>query len=453
MRHLTIRGRIVAIGAAVIAVVLVATSAHVYYSVQRALEDDLRAVMADRIELVTDVATAHAPEELPAALSRLGIRATVRTPDGESVDTTGIARVGSNLPAADPGSFPTFSETLALEDGTEIEVRISRAGVDQTLRRLRSLQTASAAAAIAVAALLLAIGSRAALSPTRKMAELARKIADGASDHRLDIAHPHTELGKTAHAFNDMLDTLEAAIQRATDSDERTRRFLADAAHQLRTPIAGAHASAEGLLYAADTDEQQRLLRNVLRETDRAGHTVSGLLTLARLDRGHAPARRRTSLDALVAAEVERAADHAPDLAVNYTPPSGTVTAEVDAAAITDALGNILDNARRYAATRIDVRLQPDGDSASIEVCDDGPGIPAHRIAEAFERFSTLDAKSGSGLGLAIARATARSHGGDLTYEDHTFVLSLPLRTASISPQQERGAGPNPSPPQRGEDG
>lgn len=268
------------------------------------------------------------------------------------------------------------------------------------------------------------------------MAELARKIADGASDHRLDVAHPGTELGRTAHAFNDMLDTLEAAIQRATDSDERTRRFLADAAHQLRTPIAGAHASAEGLLYAADSDEQQRLLRNVLRETDRAGHTVSGLLTLARLDRGHSPTRHPTSLTELVAEEVERAADHAPDLTVTYTPPSTTITADVDASAIIDALGNLLDNARRYATTRIDVRLRRHDDSVTIEVSDDGPGIPAHRITEAFDRFSTLDAKSGSGLGLAIARATARAHGVDLTYQHDTFLLTLPLRAATTSPQR-----------------
>lgn len=435
MRHLTIRGRIVAIGAAVVAVVLIATSAHVYYSVQRALEDDLRAVMADRLELVTEVSTTHSPEDLAAALSRLGIRATVRMPDGSSFDTTGVARVGANLPASGSESLATFSETLALEDGTEIEVRISRAGVDQTLRRLGSLQTFSALAAITVAAALLAIGSRVALTPTRKMAELARKIADGASDHRLDVAHPRTELGRTSQAFNDMLDTLEAAIQRATDSDERTRRFLADAAHQLRTPIAGAHASAEGLLYASDTDEQQRLLRNVLRETDRAGRTVSGLLTLARLDRGRPPASRPTSLAAIVAAEVERAADHAPDLAVSCTLPSGTVTVEVNADAIVDALSNVLDNARRYAATRIDVRLQHDDDSASIEVSDDGPGIPDSRVGEAFERFSTLDAKSGSGLGLAIARAIARAYGGDLAYENNTFVMSLPLRARSTGPE------------------
>ncbi len=92
-----------------------------------------------------------------------------------------------------------------------------------------------------------------------------------------------------------------------------------------------------------------------------------------------------------------------------------------------EIISNLLDNARRHAATRIEVALVQTGESVKVRISDDGPGIPEGMREKAFERFVSLDGKGGSGLGLPIARSLARAHHGDLTYQDGAFVLSLPM--------------------------
>jgi signal transduction histidine kinase len=230
-----------------------------------------------------------------------------------------------------------------------------------------------------------------------------------------------------AVAFDEMLDALEAALGEAQASEQRTRRFLAEAAHQLRTPIAGIHASVDALPAARTPEERDQLLAGIARESARAGRRVASLLRMARLERHGEPARRPTDVAALCREEVSRAASLAPSLEVSFGDPGPVEerAEEVDPDDVREALANLLDNARRHALSRIQVDLSRRNGVVEIAVSDDGPGLPATDLDHSFEPFVTLDGHGGSGLGLPIARRIAQNHGGDLTYEGGTFRLRL----------------------------
>lgn len=153
---------------------------------------------------------------------------------------------------------------------------------------------------------------------------------------------------------------------------------------------------------------------------------MAALLRMARLEQGDGPARRSCDLVALCREEVERMALLAPDLRVSFHAAGDPRPMEVDPDAIREALADLLDNARRHAATRIEVTLAQERDGAEVAMFDDGPGLPEGAEERAFEPFVALDGLGGSGLGLAIARGIARAHGGDVRYQEGRFVVSLP---------------------------
>jgi signal transduction histidine kinase len=285
------------------------------------------------------------------------------------------------------------------------------------------------------------------------MARLARSIAGGDRGWRLAPNRTDTELGRTAAAFDDMLDALEGAERQARAAEvaaraaaERTRRFVADAAHELRTPITGVQAVAEAVLQQgvdADPEERERLHLLLVRESRRASQLVDDLLDLARIDAGAELQYGPVDLRALADTEAARAGLLAPELAVDVVGPALVVNA--DNARVTQILANLMDNARQATAgkgkitVRIDTRAEAAGPFAEIVVSDDGPGVPAPDRERIFDRLVRLDdardrRSGGSGLGLAIARGFARAHGGDLTCTapppDHrgaVFQLRLPV--------------------------
>jgi len=241
------------------------------------------------------------------------------------------------------------------------------------------------------------------------------------------LARDVTEQRQMMLALQQAHEALEVALYEASASEARSRRFLADAAHQLRTPIAGIRACAEGLLRGASADERDRLLADTVRETSRAARLMTALLRMARLDAGEDLAIVPCDLVALCSHEVSRARALAPDLdiTVRRDEESG-VLPELDDGTVREILSNLLDNARRHAATRIEVVVRTSAERAEVEVHDDGPGMAPGDVERAFERFVSLDGRGGSGLGLPIARGMARAQGGDLTYERPAFVLRLP---------------------------
>ena len=241
------------------------------------------------------------------------------------------------------------------------------------------------------------------------------------------IARDITEQRRLASALESTLAALESALGEARRAEERSRRFLADASHQLRTPIAGIRALAETLLRGTTGEDRDRLMADLVRETSRAGRLLTSLLQLARLDQGRELAPEPVNLVALCESELDRQRALAPDLDIvlraDHLPEDRP---EVDPHAVKEIVANLLDNARRHASSRIELTVGMVDGQVEIGVADDGSGVDEAMAERIFERFVSLDGRGGSGLGLPIARALARSHGGDLVYRDGRFVLCLP---------------------------
>jgi two-component system OmpR family sensor kinase len=313
----------------------------------------------------------------------------------------------------------------------------SRAGVDRAVRQLLVIEIAVALAAVAIAALLLLRGLRSALAPLAHVGAVAARIADGAHDERLRPDRPETELGRMAAAFDHMVDELEASIARAQRSESAMRRFLADASHELRTPIAALQATAETLL----REQPDRLDRDLLEarvagDAARLGRLVADLLDLARLEANEALVRRPVDLEAVATRAVAQATGHRPTATVEIAAEDGAHVLG-DADALARAVRNLVDNAVTAAGPtgRVRVDVRRDGADLIATVADDGPGVPAAERARIFEGFVRLEPARGpgAGLGLAIARRVAREHEGDLTCEagpGGRFVLRLPSSTA-----------------------
>jgi signal transduction histidine kinase len=235
---------------------------------------------------------------------------------------------------------------------------------------------------------------------------------------------------------------LVAAVLRARDAareaETRSRAFLAAAAHQLRTPVAALGTSVEALLLQGSSPVQERLLANVAMEATRLGRLVAALLRTARLDQGEPLQPEPTRLAELCEAELDRVRQLSSLDWRLHVEPGTPELLTLDPRATSESLGNLLDNARRHAATTVAVRVSADRHRVVIEVSDDGPGLPSGAEERAFDRFVTLDGRGGTGLGLAIARDLVRRQGGELSYEHKTFVLTLPR--LDVGP--EWGGGP-----------
>jgi signal transduction histidine kinase len=308
-----------------------------------------------------------------------------------------------------------------LADGSRLTLVASGGPVSGAQTLLRRTLIVLSLAALAVAGIVMLLTTRVALAPLDAMTAVARSITGGDRGRRLAPARTDTELGRTAAAFDAMLDELEGAEAAARASEARTRRFVADAAHELRTPIAGVQAVAEAAL-APDMapEDRERLHLLMLRESRRAGRLVDDLLVLARLDAGLELRREPVDLLELARTEAERAQLVAPDQQVEVRGEPVTVTG--DASRLAQVLGNLLDNARRHAGAGAVTVTVSGGDRATLLVTDDGPGVAPADRERIFDRLVRLDEArgedGGAGLGLAIARGIARVHGGDLRCVD-----------------------------------
>jgi two-component system, OmpR family, sensor kinase len=331
-------------------------------------------------------------------------------------------------------------------DGANLTLAVDTALVSDARRTLRRVLMITAVIALVVSAALVAAAVRLALRPLDSMAALAKTVSQGNRGYRLAPTRTDTELGQTAQAFDEMLDELEGAETRAQQAEERTRAFLADAAHELRTPIAGVQAAAETLLHhddQLDHDERQHLQALLVREAERAGALISDLLTAARLDAGIDLDLAPVSLRTLAHSEIDRVRLLHPETAVTMSGPE--VIARADAARVSSILRNVIDNAVRAAGPEGQVHLvvREHDQFAIAEIWDSGPGVPPSQRERIFERLVRLDHgragdAGGSGLGLAIARGYARAHGGDLTCEDPRgsgamFRLVLPLEPRQVA--------------------
>jgi signal transduction histidine kinase len=218
-----------------------------------------------------------------------------------------------------------------------------------------------------------------------------------------------------AGTLNDMLDRLAAG-------SARNRAFVADAAHELRSPLTSMRTQLEVGRAHPSHAEWDEISAGVLEDLQRLTRLVDDLLVLARLDDGHGPAKRArtTDLRAVAAAGVTRMALRNK---VNLVQPDGPVLAQVDPDAVARVIDNLLSNADRHASSLITVEVRDGHGWAVLSVSDDGPGIPVAERDRVFQRFTRLDESrsqysGGSGLGLAIVHQVLRSAGGSIVLED-----------------------------------
>ncbi|HWM12028.1 MAG TPA: ATP-binding protein, partial [Solirubrobacteraceae bacterium] len=247
----------------------------------------------------------------------------------------------------------------------------------------------------------------------------------GDLSHRVEATDPRTEVGRLGIALNAMLDRLEEAFGRRQQSEDRLRRFLADASHELRTPLASIRGYAE--LYrmgaARSGEGVERSMRRIEDEAARMGVLVEDLLTLARLDEIAEAPHTEVDLAALAADAVADAAAVAPDRAISLDA-TGRAIVLGDAHQLRQVLGNLLRNAVVHtpAGTPVEVRVVA-GPNVRVSVRDHGPGLPGDDPAALFERFWRAEGgrergRAGAGLGLAIVAAIVEAHGGKVAAAD-----------------------------------
>lgn len=222
----------------------------------------------------------------------------------------------------------------------------------------------------------------------------------------------------------------------ASESARQRKEFLAYAAHQLRTPLAGIRASTDALLVGGATSQQERLLVNLSREADRAGRLLSSLLQMARVDQGEVGAPQVLDVVDLCQTELDRSRPEGGKAVTMKLMIRGSRPQQLllSSEATKNALANLLDNARRHARSQVTVEVAATPAAVEIFVIDDGSGLPEGTKERAFERFVSLDGEGGSGLGLPIARGLIEAQGGRLTYEEGRFVIRLPTRRPTPAP-------------------
>lgn len=448
LRAMSLRRRVTVLTLAVLAAVLLAVVVltDVIFAAQS--RADVRSLLVVRANLAGQL---MAQGVGPAAVARRaeapGVSALLVTPDGRrfgAVDDAGAQRLP---PPGERGDDQVLRRQLG--DGSQLTLVADGAAVSQAHARLRETLLLLGLGALVVAAAAMLLATRVALAPLDAMTALARSITRGDRGRRLAAVRTDTELGRAAAAFDDMLDALEGAEAAARAAADRTRRFVADAAHELRTPLAGVQAVTEATLNPElAPDERERLQLLLLQETRRAARLVDDLLALARIDAGVDLRWGPVNLLELAAAEADRARLRAPDRTIDVR--GAPVVVPGDGARLGQVLGNLLDNACRHAPPggRVGVRVWSGG-LAVVRVTDDGPGVPRPDRERIFDRLVRLDdaraaeggaGPGGSGLGLAIARGIARAHGGDLRCVDPpdghgaAFTLTLPTGAAPNRP-------------------
>lgn len=325
-----------------------------------------------------------------------------------------------------------------LSDGSILTLTASAAGVGDTLAQVRWIMAVSSVGVLVLAAGAVTLVVRRSLRPLDQVSRVARAIGSGERERRLHPTRSDTEIGRVATALDDMLDDVVGAEQAALDAEQRLRAFLSDAAHELRTPVAGIRAAADTLVRAdLDGPEREMLAAHVAREAARASRLVDDLLTMARVDRGLDLSRVDVDLRALVEAEERRVPLVHPGLHLRSTIPDAAVPVHADPDRLAQVLSNLVENAARATggAGTVILGLETRGATAVVSVTDDGPGIPRADRERIFERLVRLDAaraaSGGVGLGLPIARGIARAHGGDVRCVDSEtgarFEVILPL--------------------------
>ena len=462
MSRLPIRARLTAAFALAMVLVLAAAGLFVYVWLRDDLDESVDAGLESRAAAVSasGQAAAGAPEEAEEGFAQ------VLTAEGRVLDSAGGLRepaldAASAVRAGAGGRFsfereyagiegrvrvvagpadPVPAEpggdvaggAVTVEDGAVFAVGQSLDDRDETLSGLAASFAIGGPIAVFLASLLGYLLASAGLRPVEAMRRRAGEISLTHDGERLPLPAAQDEVRRLGETLNEMLDRLRRSF-------ERERRFVADASHELRTPVAVIRAELDAALRSGGHDEQVREgLVAALEECDHLAQLAEDLLLVARAAEGELPMRReavevRPLLEGVRARFGDRAREHGRDLRVDG---GDGLQIEADELRLRQALGNLVDNALRHGAGEIVLRARRgamDG-AVELEVADHGPGFDADLANRAFERFArgdTARTRGGTGLGLAIVRAIAEAHGGRAEIVDSTTVrLALPSGTS-----------------------
>ncbi|MBU2664635.1 HAMP domain-containing histidine kinase [Actinoplanes bogorensis] len=461
----TLRGRLTLGVLVLLAVILAGLFTAVDLALSARLHADARTRLTDRVALAQQLQGSLSRQQLADRLRGDGVVVRLCQADGSTCATAASdpPPPGAGRPRGERPRRPDIAETATVPvetAGSVIFVRSALPGnqmltlsldttqITDAVNRLIVFEVAGGILALLLAGVASARISRTALRPLEDMTTVARQIAAGDRGQRLEVPRSDSELGRTAAAFDAMLDELEAA-------EIRMRAFLSDASHELRTPLAGLQANAELLLREnPDRAERERMAVAMVRESRRAARLVDDLLTMARLGQGMPLVVEPVDLLALAGAEVERARSLSPALRFEVRGESGAPGEGIsgpgphvdgDPGRLGQVITNLLDNARHATPPggTISVSVRRHGSRVLLDVSDTGPGVPPGERVVIFERFGRGDTSrsrhtGGAGLGLPIARGLAEAHHGTLSYVDGgpgaTFRLDLPTS----------GTGPRP---------
>jgi two-component system OmpR family sensor kinase len=316
--------------------------------------------------------------------------------------------------------------------------------VEATLSHLRFVETLEILGILAALGLTAFFLVRLGLRPLDRMEVTAGEIAAGELSRRVSHATTRTEVGRLGLALNAMLERLEQAFAQRQASEERLRRFLADASHELRTPLASIRGYAELFRMGATRDEAgtRLAMRRIEEESQRMGLLVEDLLTLARLDEAPGLRREPVDLTALTRDAVQDARATAPARPIALSV-AGPAILSGDTHQLRQVLANLLRNALVHTPERtpIEVSVEQDAEHVTLSVRDHGPGLPGEAPALLFDRFWRAEGgrergKGGAGLGLAIVAGVVDAHGGLLSAANAPgggalFVVRLPRAPAS----------------------
>jgi len=433
MRTSSLRARLTLVTLSLLVVMLAVVVTAITLAYRSSLEGDLRQHLLAAGNTVKRAGSADAAKALVRGLALEGIATNIETvpptlPIGKRVhSTTAPVKPGTTITTA--GALLEVHE--ALPDGTLVTFRASNASIAADVTSLLTVEIIVALAALLLATLFVWRGTRVALRPLSAVVRTAAQIAAGRTDMRLHPTRTDTELGSLAAAFDRMVEALERAVTQAQSAETAMRRFLADASHELRTPIAALQANAESLLREQPPRPRRDEIEAALaRNASKLGRLVDDLLSLARLDGSDSPPREAVDIAELTRAAVAEARQQpaAPTILLD----AGDATVQGDANGLGRVIRNLLDNACASVQPRgrIHVTAGRRGHAVEVRVADSGPGVPPADRERIFERFVRLDQDQspGTGLGLAIARRIARQHDGDLTCDDTPTGASFTLR-------------------------
>ena len=363
-------------------------------------------------------------------------------PDLEALVDPGNTSTLQTVPAID-GKNRWRARVVDLPDsGQKLVFAVSLADADATVTQLTRLSILISGLILLLTAVGAAAIARIGLRPLQEIENTAEQIAAGDLTQRVPAFRPQTEVGRLARSLNGMLGQIEQAFTARTESEDKLRRFVADASHELRTPLAAIRGHAE-MWQSGVSQDLDTVMSRIESESERMGDLVDDMLLLARLDQSRPLAQEQVDLLTIVTESVIDAKARQPDRQVTLDVHTGATPPLVvgDESRLRQVVANLLTNALVHTpqTSPITLSVRVNQGEVVVTVRDAGPGMSPEDVRKVFDRFYRVDHgrsrnQGGSGLGLAIVKSLTEAHGGTVSCTSDAergsaFTVTLPLAT------------------------